>query len=175
MEDEFRIASGLVDEGSYRDLFSRYIQHVGYWVKGEKIRNPVTGAAENPDERLMEEVETRLGYPDRAEETRRALVSQIAGWVIEHPDEAVDNAQIFAAQIKRLRDAVFGEKRAAIARLARDLVVVLRSEGTGLTETRKRDAKAFLGRLTQQFGYEEGSAVDAAAVLVRERYAETLG
>src|SRR5262249_2723787 len=56
MEDEFRIASGLVDEGSYRDLFSRYIQHVGYWVKGEKVRNPLTGAAENPDERLMEEV-----------------------------------------------------------------------------------------------------------------------
>ena len=175
IDGEFRIASGLVDEASYRELFSRYIQHVGYWVKGEKVRNPMTGAAENPDERLMEEVEGRLGYPDRPEETRRALVSQIAGWVIEHPDEPVDNAHIFAAQIRRLRDAVFAEKREAIARLAKDLVVMLRSEGTGLSEARRRDAAAFLDRLKERFGYEESSAVDAAAVLVRERYATTLG
>jgi predicted Ser/Thr protein kinase len=173
--DEFRIASGLVDEGSYRQLFNRYIQHVGAWVKGEKLRNALTGAAENPDERLMEEVEARLGYPDRAEETRRALVSQIAGFVIEHPDQPIDNSHIFASQLARLRDAVFAEKQGAIARLARDLVVLLRSEGTGLSEARKREVRRFLEELHTRCGYEETSAVDAAAVLVRERFSETLG
>jgi serine protein kinase len=175
MEDEFRVATGLVDEDSYRELFSRYIQHVGYWVKGEKVRNPLTGAAEDPDERLMEEVETRLGYPDRAEETRRSLVSQIAGWVIENPDEPIDKASVFSAQMKRLRNAVFAEKRVAIAKLTRDLVVLLRGEGTGLSEPRREEVRAMLGRLRSRFGYEDSSAGDAAAALVRDRFADTLG
>jgi predicted Ser/Thr protein kinase len=174
-ENEFRIASGLVDEDSYRELFSRYIQHVGAWAKGEKIRNPLTGSAEDPDERLMEEVESRLGYPDRAQETRRALVNQIAGWAIEHPDEKVDPATVFASQTRRLRDAVFAEKGVAIAKLARDLLVLLRNEGKGLSDARRSEVQATLGRLRTQFGYEESSASDAASALIRERLAETLG
>ncbi len=54
IEDEMRAASGLVDEVRYGELFERYISHVSLWVKGEKIRNPHTGADENPDERMMQ-------------------------------------------------------------------------------------------------------------------------
>jgi predicted Ser/Thr protein kinase len=175
MEDEFRVASGLVDERSYRDLFDRYIVHVGNWVKGEKVRNPVTGVAEDPDERLMEEVESRLGYPDTAHETRRSLVNHIAGWAIEHPNLALDNERVFGAQIRRLRDAVFGEKRVAIARLSRDMVVFLRGEGTGLSEPRRAEVRKMVARLHDEFRYEDSSAGDAATALVRERFADTLG
>ncbi|HEX7671289.1 MAG TPA: serine protein kinase PrkA, partial [Polyangiaceae bacterium] len=175
MEGEFRVASGLVDEKRYRELFDRYIVHVGNWVKGEKSRNPLTGAAEDPDPRLMEEVESKLGYPDSAEETRRALVSQIAGYAISSPDELLDNERVFAPQLKRLRDAVFGEKRPAIGKLCRDLVVLLRGEGTGLSEARRSEVRAMLGRLSAEFGYEESSAADAASVLSRERFADALG
>jgi predicted Ser/Thr protein kinase len=174
MEDEFRVASGLVDDASYRELFDRYILHVGYWVKGEKVRNPHTGAAEEADERLMEEVESRLGSVDRSEGLRRSLVSQIAAWVIEHPDQPIDHGLVFAAQLRRLRDAVFGEKRTLIARLCRDLMVVLRGEGTGVSGSRRTEVLAMLDRLRTRFGYEETSAGDAAAALVRERFAETL-
>jgi serine protein kinase len=175
MEDEFRVASGLVDDASYRELFDRYILHVGNWVKGEKVRNPMTGAAEEADERLMEEVESRLGSADRSEGLRRSLVSQIAAWVIDHPDQPIDHGLVFATQLRRLRDAVFGEKRTAIARLCRDLVVLLRAEGTGISEARRTEVRAMLERLRTRFGYEESSAGDAAAALMRERFAETLG
>jgi predicted Ser/Thr protein kinase len=174
MEDDFRVASGLVDDSSYRELFDRYILHVGYWVKGEKVRNPVTGAAENADERLMEEVESRLGSADRSEGLRRSLVSQIAAWVIDHPDQGIDHGLVFAPQLRRLRDAVFGEKRSAIAKLCRDLVVVLRGQGTGISVARRNEVLGMLERLRARFGYEESSAADAAAALVRERFAETI-
>jgi predicted Ser/Thr protein kinase len=174
MEDEFRVASGLVDDASYRELFDRYILHVGYWVKGEKVRNPHTGATEEADERLMEEVESRLGSVDRSDGLRRSLVSQIAAWVIDHPDQPIDHGLVFAAQLRRLRDAVFGEKRSAIAKLCRDLVVVLRGQGTGVSDSRRTEVLAMLDRLRSRFGYEETSAGDAAAALVRERFAETL-
>jgi predicted Ser/Thr protein kinase len=174
-ENEFRVASGLVDENRYRELFDRYILHVGYWVKGEKVRNPMTGAAENPDERLMEEVETLLGSADRSEALRRSLVNQIAAWVIERPDEAIDNTRVFAAQLARLRDGVFAEKQGAIAKLCRDLVVVVRGQGTGVAPSRRGELTRMLERLRDEFGYDDGSAADAAAALVRERFADTLG
>ena len=122
----------------------------------------------------MEEVESRLGYPDTAEEVRRALVNQIAGFVIAHPDEAIDNGMVFAQQIRRLRDAVFREKRPAIGKLCRDVEVLVRGEGTGLSEARRAEVRTMIGRLAAEFGYNDASASDAASALARERFADTL-
>jgi predicted Ser/Thr protein kinase len=175
MEDEFRVASGLVDDARYQELFERYITHVSYTLKGEKLVNPVTGAAESPDERLMTEVEELLGVMADPEEHRHSLMNSIAAWAIDHPDEQIDNAGVFALQLKRLRDAVFGERRPAVARLCRDLVIVIRADGEGLDESRAAEARAMLERLTREFGYADSSVADAAAALVRERFAASLG
>lgn len=175
MEDEFRVASGLVDDTRYHELFGRYITHVSYWIKGEKVINPVTGASENPDERLMKEVEERLGVTVKPEDYRHSLINAIAAWAIDHPDEQVDNARVFDLQLKRLQDAVFAERRPAIARLCRDVVLLLRADGDGLNDARRREAEQLVERLHDRFGYADSSAGDAAAALVRERFAESLG
>ena len=60
LEEEMRVASGIVDETRYGELFDRYIQHVGAWVKGEKLRNPHTGESEPADDRMMREIEGLL-------------------------------------------------------------------------------------------------------------------
>jgi serine protein kinase len=174
LEDELRIASGLVDESRYSELFERYVTHVSYWVKGEKLRNPITGAYEDPDQRLMREVETVLGAADQAEELRRGLINAIAAWVIDHPDQPIDHAKIFASQHKRLRESVFAERRGAVAKLGRDLVLLLREDGAGLDAQRRAAATRTLADLKQRFGYEDASAADAAGVLLSERFATLL-
>jgi hypothetical protein len=85
--------------------------------------------------------------------------------VIDHPDRPIDHARIFAPQLKRLREAVFAERRTAIARLCRDVVVLLRQEGSGLDDARRTAARKAVGELEKRFGYEDSSAADAAAVL----------
>jgi predicted Ser/Thr protein kinase len=170
LEDELRIASGLVDEASYNDLFNRYVTHVSFWVKGEKLRNPVTSQYEEPDERLMREVEGLLGAPERSQEFRHGLISTIAAWVIDHPDEPVDNTRVFAGYLRRIREAAFAERRSSVARLCHDIVVLLREEGAGLDENRKNAARRALSELESKFGYKDESAADAAAALVRERF-----
>jgi serine protein kinase len=174
LEDELRIASGLVDESRYSELFERYVTHVNYWLKGEKLRNPITGGYEDPDQRLMREVETVLGAADQAEEMRRGIINAIAAWVIDHPDQPIDHARIFASQLKRLREAVFAERRGAVAKLGRDLVLLLREEGSGLDAQRRAAAERTLAELKQRFGYEDASAADAAGVLLSERFATLL-
>jgi serine protein kinase len=173
-EDEFRVASGLVDETKYNELFDRYVTHVSYWVKREKLRNPVTGQYEDPDERMMSEVEALLGSPDKPQDLRHGLINTIAAWVIDHPDQPVDNAKVFAAHLRRLREAVFGERRTAVARLSRDVMILLREEGAGLDEVRQKAARHAVDRLKSIYGYEDSSAADAAVALVRERFHEFL-
>jgi len=173
-EDEFRVASGLVDETRYSDLFDRYVTHVNYWVKREKFRNPLTGQYEEPDERMMREVEALLGSPDKPEDLRHGLISTIAAWAIDHPDEPLDNGRVFASQLRRLRESAFAERRNAVAKLCRDLMILLREEGSGLNEPRRAAAQKALGVLESRFGYQRGSAGDAAVALVRERFQDIL-
>jgi serine protein kinase len=174
LEEEFRAASGLVDETRYNELFDRYITNVSYWTKGEKLLNPLTGQYEDADERLMREVEALLGAPDKPDQLRHSLISLIAAWAIDHPGDRVDNAVVFGPQLRRLRNAVFSERRVLVARLARDMVLLLRDEGAGLDAERRAAARAAVDRLVEQFGYQEASAVDASLALVRERFADLL-
>jgi predicted Ser/Thr protein kinase len=171
-EAEMRAASGLVSESQYRELFDRYVAHVSVWVKKEKVRNRVTGAYEEPDERMMTEVEALLAVKGDPTEYRRGLISAIAAWAIDHPDARIDNAVVFKAQTKKLRDAVFAERRKQIALLARDLVWLLTDEIAGLSADRVAAAKAVLGRLKLSYGYCDDCARDTTSSLVRWRYAE---
>jgi serine protein kinase len=174
LEDEFRQASGLVDETRYTQMFDRYVTHVSFWVKKEKLRNPMTGQYEDSDERLMAEVEQLLGSPDKAEDVRHGLINTIAAWAIDHPDQPIDHAKVFAPQLRRMREAVFAERRSAVAKLCRDMILLLKEEGAGLDAARRGAAERAVERLKTRFGYEDGSASDAAVALVRERLAALL-
>jgi serine protein kinase len=174
LEDELRVASGLVDETRYNELFDRYITQVSNWVKGEKIRNPLTGQYEDANEQLMLEVEALLGAVDKPEDLRHGLMNRVAAWAIDHPGQKVDNTRVFASQLKKMRDSVFVERRVLLARLARDMMMVLREEIAGLDDQRLREVRSAIQRLITDFGYMEVSVADSVAVLVRERFADLL-
>lgn len=177
IEEEMRIASGLVEEVRYGELFERYITHVSTWVKGEKIRNAHTGAFENPDERMMREIEGLLGVKQKHEEYRRGLISTIAAWAIDHPGEKIVNAVVFPQQMKRLRETVFTERRKGVAQVVRDLISLLRDQRKqesgwrDLHEEARKNAQAALARLIGM-GYCEHCALDAASAVLRARFAE---
>jgi predicted Ser/Thr protein kinase len=180
IEEEMRAASGLVDETRYGELFDRYVSHVGTWVKQEKIRNPVTGEHEPPDERMMREVEALLGVRAKHDDHRRGLISTIAAWAIDHPGEKIVNAVVFPQQIRRLREAVFTDRRRAVALGVRDLVSLLRDRQEGATvdpgrptlhEEQRRNAQTALERL-RTMGYCDACALDAGSAILRARFSE---
>lgn len=172
-EEEFRIATGLVDEAAYDDLFERYIAHVSAWIKGEKLRNRVTGDYENPEVHLMNSAENLLGVTSNPEDFRRGLISAIAAWAIDHPGQKIDPAVIFPHHVRKMRMTVFAERRQAVALLCRDTVKHLRDGvSSGLDAQRQEKIQAFLSRLQERFGYSEVMARDAASALVRWRFAE---
>jgi len=168
LEDEVRQASGLVDEVKYEELFARYVSHVSASVKGEKLKNQVTGGLEPPDADLMAEVERLLAIQEKPEEARAGLMGRIAAWAIDHPGMSISESDIFREKQARIRKTVFQEKRESLGQLCR-LLVDDTAEGGAPSDAR---VIRTLGELVERFGYTEIAARDAVARLLNERFSE---
>ena len=173
-EQELYASSGLVADAQYDDLFDKYVQHVSVWTKKERIRNRHTGEYEEPDEQLMREVERLLDVKGDVQEARKTMISAIAAWAIDHPGQRVDNKVVFPSFLRKLRDAIFADKRTDIAKQARDIVVVVREEGSGLDENRRKEVREVLTQLASRFAYCDNCSADMASMLVRKRYSDLI-
>ena len=171
-EQELHRASGLVDEAQYADLFERYVQHISAWVKKERIRNRLTGDHDEPDEKLMVEVERLLDLKGEAAAVRSQMIATIAAWAIDHPDEKIETQVVFPNYMRRMRDAIYAQKRAEVAGRARDLVLWVREGGHDFDAARTRGAQVMLARMEELFGYCRSCAADAASVTLRRRMSD---
>ncbi len=169
-EYELYVASGLVQEEQYAELFERYVQHVSVWTKKERLYNRVTRQYEDPDEKVMSEVERLLDVKGEPQDWRRQLISAIAAWALDHSGQKVDPSVVFPQHLRRMREAIFTERRPAVARIARDLGLLVRDDGTGLDAERRKQAEATIERMIGRFGYCRNCASDAASMLVRRRF-----
>jgi serine protein kinase len=171
VDDEVRSAMGLVEESEYERIFHRYINHVMHWIKKEKLVNPTTGRHEDPDESMMREVEKTLQVPTASTDFRHDLISRIGAWSLDHPREKPDYNRIFADYFKRLKEDYFGRRKKNIRRGIQDLLTLL-TNGGGLDEDARSQARQTLHNLIERFGYREDSARDAVSLLYRRRYPE---
>jgi serine protein kinase len=72
------------DEGALRRLSANYIDNLRAYVLKEKVRNPFTGAAEEPNERMMRSIEEKIDIPEgRKDDFRRELMNYIAGLALD--------------------------------------------------------------------------------------------
>jgi predicted Ser/Thr protein kinase len=171
IEVDMRVASALIDEMRYDELFRRYLTHVSAWVKNEKLHNPVTGKDESPDEKMMRDVEALLEVEREPREHRDTMISMIAAWALDHPGERPPHREIFPGYVERMQSSAFKGLRKPFSTLLHDLVISLREQGKGLEPQRRGEADRMLARL-RDLGYNDDSVLDAASNLVRDRFAE---
>ncbi len=165
-----RIASGLVDEIRYGELFDRYITHVSVWVKGEKIQERPHRRVREPGRAHDARDRGAARVKQKNDEHRRELISTIAAWAIDHPGQKIVNSVVFPQQMKRLRETVFTERRKGVAQVVRDLVSLLRdqrkqeSSWGDLHEERGRRRAGVAA--PRGMGYCEHCALDAASAVL---------
>ncbi|AKF06617.1 PrkA family serine protein kinase [Sandaracinus amylolyticus] len=170
VDDEFRRSTGLVEETQYLDLFDKYVTHVSNWVKRERVYNPVTGQYEEPDQKLMENVEGMLGVQRNNDSFRRDLISAVAAHALDHPGEKVSYPRLFPRYIQQVREATYGKRKKQLAEIARDVIATVNAETAHLDAERIARAKGTVERLEKQVGYAEPSIRDAIGELLRRRY-----
>jgi serine protein kinase len=170
IDDEVRTSMGLVEERRYMERFERYAAHASYWVKREKVPNPITGRDEDPDEEMMTDVERILQASGRRDEFRREVISKIGAWSIDHPRQKPDYDQIFPRQIAELRESFFDERKKQVRKINEDLLVLLTDGATRMQPDAAAGAAATLATMKSRFGYCDNCAKDAVLALIRKRY-----
>jgi serine protein kinase len=66
------------DESALQRLCANYIDNVKAYTQKEKVRNPYSGADEDPDERLMRSIEEKIEIPEsRKDDFRREIMNYI--------------------------------------------------------------------------------------------------
>jgi serine protein kinase len=173
IDDEVRTSMGLVEERRYIDQFERYVTHASHWIKREKVRNPVTGRNEDPDEELMTDVERVLevGSGDgKREDFRREVIAKIGAWSIDNPKRKPDYELIFPRPIANLREAFFAERKKQIRKNNEDLLIYLVDGPEKMAPDIAEMCERTVATLKSRFSYCDYCAKDAILALVRKRY-----
>lgn len=170
IDDEVRVAVGLVEESEYARVFERYVTHVMHAIKKEKVRNPATGRHEDPDEQMMREVERTLEIPGRSDDFRQSLIAKIGAWSLDHRGQKPVMSDIFADLLRKLRDAYYEKHRKTIAKGVADLVMLLSGNEAHLSSEARTRADTALATLITRFGYTRESARDLVGALASMRY-----
>ncbi|XXF75031.1 serine protein kinase PrkA [Myxococcaceae bacterium GXIMD 01537] len=171
VDTEVRDSMGLVSEGQYKDLIERYIQHVSHWVRGEKMRNRVTGAMERPDENRMSEVEAIvMPVGEDPAEYRRGLIASIGAHRLDNPDAEMDYPRIFPDMFKRLRDHYFEERKRLLRKNKENVLKYLSEERGQLTAREQAQVESTLKTMRERYGYCDHCAKDAILFLMKYRY-----
>ncbi len=173
VNDELCASTGLVEENRYVELFQRYVTHVSYWIKNERVFNPVTGQDEPADLDMMNEVERMLDTGKSPDEFRRQLMGQIAGHSLDHPNEAVDYTKIFPRYLGLLKDAYFNERKGELAKVARDILDELdeHERDQALNQQQLALVQGAIKAFRERYGYNDEALKEALGALLTFRYA----
>lgn len=170
IDTEIRSAMGLVEEAQYEDLFSRYVDHVSQWLKGEKVYNRITGRHEQPDEELMKNVEEMLGIEEDPQDFRQSVISTIAAYSIDHPGEQIDFRKTFPNYFDALQRKFYQERQEQIRRIQESLLRYFEDEKDKMDADELESVETTLSNLKQRYGYCDQCAREAVAFLLSNRY-----
>ncbi len=173
---EFLDVTGLVSRDQVVEQFTRYVNEASRWLKGEKVKNRLTGRSEPPDPRFMEGMEARfggVGTGEGARPFRERLVQRIAAYRIDHPEGDLDFAEIFRDLFEKIRQSYVDEHREKIRHLRRQFLTRLgKDQSTPLEPADAARVDEVMARLKSEYGYCEACALEALAFLESRLYDE---
>jgi len=140
------------DENLIVRICAKYIDNVVAFVNREKVRNPITGQDQEPDERLMRSIEEKIEIPDQGSpDFRRSIAAFIGTLAARKQDFKWDSNP----ELKRaLELKLFDDTRDSIK------LSSLSSEAAAVDPELQDKIDAIKARLVKNFGYNEKSATD---------------
>jgi predicted Ser/Thr protein kinase len=177
VDREMRVSLDLQDDQQFIDYLGRYTQNIIHHVRGEKIKNRLTGQAEDPSQDLMQEFEQFVGLSTDADEFRKNLITRIGAWSLENPgrdkSKTLPFDVIFPDLMEKLRNKHHENQISKIKAMGELMIDVntLSSEvqSNKLSETAQMAIKAYKG-LQSKFGYGPLGAKEALIELIKSRY-----
>lgn len=172
---EVRDSLGLVDSRSYEEYLERYIMHITALLKGEKIKNNITGKFETSDMYFIEEVEHLLQIKESAKDFRSHMISRVGAFSLDHPGKKLEYTQIFHDIVKNLQESYRNEQKKVIDKLTKQLVVILdehanNKNSSNLNDEANSTFEKIISNLKSKYGYSQQGALSMLRSLIQERY-----
>ncbi|ACY17147.1 putative serine protein kinase, PrkA [Haliangium ochraceum DSM 14365] len=138
------------DEEAIAKLCANYIDNIKAFTQKEKVRNPYTGQYEEPDERLMRSIETKIDIPDSRKEHFRLEIMNYIGAL------AVEGRQFDYKTNERLHKALEGK----LFEDQKDSIKLTSLVSNVVDRATQEKIDVVKQRLIKNFGYDEVSATD---------------
>lgn len=138
------------DEDAIQRLCANYIDNVKAYTQKEKVRNKYTGQDEEPDERLMRNIEEKIDIPEsRKEDFRREIMNYIGALAIENKkfDYRTNERLHKALELKLFEDQKDSIKLSSLVTATVD-------------EATQEKIDVVKARLIKNYGYNDESATD---------------
>lgn len=173
-DNELRDSLGLVDDRSYEEYIRKYIVHVTALLKGDKIKNTLTGKSEPSDMFFIKEFENNISLKESADNFRSHIISRIGAYSLDNPGEQITYTVVFKDLVKKLQESFRKEQKKYIDIIAQNLVFFEEKIKTGSSSTIKRDAEDIiqntLDRLNEKYKYGQTGSLKLIKYLIRKKY-----
>jgi len=164
---------GLVAESEYDRQIEEYFKHVRAYVSGEKIQNQRTGAYDDPSSAVMEGVEKMMSLKEPADSYRRNLITRIAAYSLEHPNEKIDYHEVFSDIFDALEVSFYKAQTRAFLQLARYVLVFGGEDASLIPAQELPKIESSLRVMREKFNYSDDSSKEAIAFVLRTVQANT--
>lgn len=172
VDREVRECLGLYDTKQWSDFIKKYIINLSALLKKEKMKNPITGGYDDPDQSLMNEFETIVGAPSEnaaKEQFRLNLITQIGAWTLDNPKEAVDYFRVFPELKQKIEKHYYETQKAVLQKMN----TALKHFGTDHEDPNSEGIK--LARQTtenmqKKWGYTLEGAKEVIGFLMSKKY-----
>jgi predicted Ser/Thr protein kinase len=174
LDNEVRDSLGLIDERSYEDYVSKYIMSINAVIKGEKVKNMVTGKFEAPDSYFIKEFESYVHINEAPEKFRSNLIARLGAYALDNKGKAIVYADVFEDLVDLLQESFRKEQKKIIDRIGKNLLVYLseKNHGSqiGLETNVKDQINGLIKTLQEKYHYSENGAIASLQYLLKMRY-----
>jgi serine protein kinase len=174
LDNEVRESLGLVDERSYEDYISKYIMSINAIIKGEKVKNNVTGKFEAPDSFFINEFESNVHMNEAPDKFRSNLIARLGAYALDNRGKPIVYSSIFEDLVDLLQESFRKEQKKIIDKVAKNLVIYLAEKNggssSGLDSHVRDQIIGIIQTLQQKYHYSENGAITSLQYLLKMRY-----
>ncbi len=174
LDNEVRDALGLVDERSYEDYISKYILSINAVIKGEKVKNNVTGKFEVPDSYFIKEFESNVHINEAPEKFRSNLIARLGAYALDNRGKPIVYSDVFEDLVHLLQESFRKEQKKIIDKVGKNLVLFLsekKGEHTHSFDGETRELiNLIISTLQKKYHYTENGAITSLQYLLKMRY-----
>lgn len=173
---ELRDCLGMVDDRSYEEYIRRYIENVIAHIKGEKVRNTITGKYEDVDMYSIEEFEKSINLKEDASKFRSQLLSRLGAYSLDNPGANLEYVKVFPNLSEKLQESFREEQKKVIQVISRNVVFYeaemldKENKGSPLSRENRELIDNVLNALHKNYGHSKEGAITIMKTLIKERY-----